>query len=108
MLTLTSDDPQALDLLSSPSEIRIFLMRSMALGSEADVDDGVRRSNNYFREVSSRAYFWPLTEGADEKGTRTLQGEVDVSKLLKPSFSFPRLSVRVRSSSHPYTRTPKG
>ena len=96
MLTLTSADPQALSLLSSPSEIRVFLMRSMALGSEADREDGVRRSNNYFREISSQAYFWSLSE-AEETGIKTLQGEVDVSKALKPSFSFPRLSIRVRS-----------
>ena len=96
MLTLTSADPQALSLLSSPSEIRVFLMRSMALGSEADREDGVRRSNNYFREISSRAYFWSLSE-AEETGIKTLQGEVDVSKALKPSFSFPRFSIRVRS-----------
>ena len=97
MLTLTSADPQALSLLSSPSEIQVFLMRSMALGSEADREDGVRRrSNNYFREISSQAYFWSLSE-AEETGIKTLQGEVDVSKALRPSFSFPRLSIRVRS-----------
>ncbi|KAJ3757691.1 hypothetical protein EV360DRAFT_45536 [Lentinula raphanica] len=90
-LTLRSGDEQALDILSSPSAVRVFLVRSMANGSDAVDDDAVRRSNNFFLESAGRAVFWPASRNQD---SRTLQGELEVKHGIKPSFVFPRFAIR--------------
>jgi hypothetical protein len=92
---IVSKDKQALDLLSSPTSIRVHLVRSLALGSDAAIDGATRRSNNFFQEPVARAVFWPSLEGAPEHGERVLQGELIIKKNLKPSFLFPRFCVRV-------------
>ena len=96
MITFTGEDPHALDVLTKPSAIQLKLRRSMATGSEATDDNGVRRTDNYFQEESGMAYFWPSKEGAMEANKRVLQGELEVVKALKPSFKFPKFTVRVR------------
>jgi hypothetical protein len=96
MITFKGDDPHALDVLTKPDAIQLKLRRSMATGSEAIDDNGVRRTDNYFQEESGMAYFWPSQEGAMEVNKRVLQGELDVVKGLKPSFKFPEFTVRVR------------
>ena len=68
----------------------------MATGSEATDDNGVRRTDNYFLEEPGMAYFWPSQEGATESNKKVLQGELEVAKGLKPSFKFPKFTVRVR------------
>ncbi|EGN98814.1 hypothetical protein SERLA73DRAFT_54832 [Serpula lacrymans var. lacrymans S7.3] len=94
-ITLTSEDNHALDLLSSPSSIQLLLVRSMATGSDATSEDISRRSNNFFLENVARAVFWPSSEGSKEDGRRVLSGEVDIKNIFKPSFMFPRFTVRV-------------
>lgn len=98
MMTFTSTDSQALDILATHSAIRLFLVRSMATGSDAADENGDRRSNNFFKEGVTQAFFWPSGEGVE--GTRTLKGEMDLKPSLKPSFDFPRLTIRV--GLHPY------
>ncbi|KAI0749677.1 hypothetical protein C8Q80DRAFT_1163385 [Daedaleopsis nitida] len=94
-LTLKCGDEQALDLLSTPSAIRLNLARMRLVGSHAISEDGERgRSNNSFADSAGTAFFWPSAEGAPEQGTRVLQGELEVKKSLKPGFVFPRFSVR--------------
>ncbi|KII85090.1 hypothetical protein PLICRDRAFT_45202 [Plicaturopsis crispa FD-325 SS-3] len=93
-MTLSSTDDEALDLLSKSSSIRLYLVRSLAFGSDASTETTVRRSNNFFKESMGRAAFWPASEGMAEAGKRTLQGEIDVPRTLKPSFVFPRFAVR--------------
>ena len=98
-LTLKGTDDQALDLLATPSAVRVTLSRFRLVGSHAisaDIEGG--RSNNSFIDVCGSGFFWPSAEGAPEFGTRTLQGELEVKKSLKVGFVFPRFSVRV---SHP-------
>jgi len=67
----------------------------MATGSDAIIDDDSvkRRSNNFFKEGVGQAIFWPSSEGSI--GMRQLQGELEIKQGLKPSFVFPRLSIRV-------------
>ncbi|KAK7436992.1 hypothetical protein VKT23_006722 [Stygiomarasmius scandens] len=93
-LTSRDSDDQALDVLSAPSAIKLFLVRSMATGSDAIIDDDSvkRRSNNFFKEGVGQAIFWPSSEGS--MGMRQLQGELEIKQGLKPSFVFPRLSIR--------------
>jgi hypothetical protein len=93
-LTISGADSEALDLLSKPLTIRIHLVRSLAIGSDAVKDDAPRRSNNFFKESSARASFWPAPGGSPD-GSRVLLGEIEVRKNLKPSFIFPRMACRV-------------
>ena len=67
----------------------------MATGSEATDDNGARRTDNYFVEDCGAAYFWPSREGEQVPNQRVLQGELEVGKGLKPSFKFPKLTIRV-------------
>jgi hypothetical protein len=98
LVTLRSQDEVALDLLSTPSSINVFLTRSIAIGSEATNDDAPRRSNNTFLENVGKAFFWPAAEGAPEADVKRLHGEIDIRKSLKPSFVFPRFTLRVSPS----------
>jgi len=90
-LTLRSNDQQALDVLSSPKAARVFLVRSLANGSDAVDDEAVRRSNNFFLESAGQAVFW---SSSSDDNSRTLQGELEVKHGIKPSFVFPRFAVR--------------
>ncbi|KAF5391540.1 hypothetical protein D9757_002499 [Collybiopsis confluens] len=90
-LTVRSKDQQALDIISSPTAIRVFLVRSLANGSDAIDDAAVRRSNNFFTESVGQAVFWPTSRDAN---SRTLQGELEVRHGVKPTFVFPRLAIR--------------
>ena len=77
----------------------MHLVRVRLVGSHAAQDDiASGRSNNVFRDSVGSAFFWPSDEGAQEPGTRVLQGELEVKKALKLGFVFPRFSLRVRQS----------
>ncbi|KAI5992078.1 hypothetical protein EDD15DRAFT_2388303 [Pisolithus albus] len=73
----TGTDVQALDLLSSPSSTRLFLVRSLATESNAtmELDDSKRR------------------EGGKEK--RVMQGELEVKRSFKPTCLFPKFATRI-------------
>ncbi|KAI5122909.1 hypothetical protein M0805_007587 [Coniferiporia weirii] len=103
LLTLTSADAQALDLLSQPSAAAIFLTRTVSIGSTATDEAAPRRSNNTFPEHIGRAFWWPSEEGAPQEDTRVLHGEIDVRKDLRPGFVFPRLSIRYHISVLPFS-----
>jgi len=106
IITFTGTDSQALDLLSVPSSIQLHLVRSIATGSDAAAEDVIRRSNNFFLESVGQAFFWPSSEGAPEAGSRSLQGELEVKKTLKPGFLFPRFSIRVSPRKQPHPPAP--
>ncbi|TBU40330.1 hypothetical protein BD309DRAFT_967722 [Dichomitus squalens] len=94
-LTLKGSDEQGLDLLSTPSAVRLRLIRVRLVGSHAILDDdSTGRSNNMFRDSVGSAFFWLSDEGAPEAGVRVLQGELEVKNSLKLPFVFPRFSVR--------------
>ena len=95
-LSFTSSDEQALDLLCTTSAIRLALLRERLVGSHATVVGAPGQSSNTFREVMGTAYFWPSQDGTVQHGRRQLQGEIDVRKSLRPTFVFPRFSLRVR------------
>lgn len=67
----------------------------MATGDEATDDNGVRRTDNHFSQDMGIGYFWPSQEGAAQPLKRVFQGELEVVKGLKPSFIFPKVSLRV-------------
>lgn len=106
-LTLTGTDAQALDALSSPSTIRLSLVRSLATGSDATVelDDSEPRTDNFFLETVSKGVFWPAADGSSRGGAvgkRVLQGEVEVKRSSKPSCLFPKFTTRYRMELRPF------
>ncbi|TFK60980.1 hypothetical protein BDN72DRAFT_778754 [Pluteus cervinus] len=126
ILTLESDDAQALDVLSAPTAITVYLVRTLATGSDATEIGVQRRSNNYFETGVSQAYFW-LVEGASNPhddssidrvtletvhsagsggkslSKRVLHGEIEVMRGLKPSFVFPRFTIRYQLDLLPFS-----
>jgi hypothetical protein len=98
---LESEDSQALDLLSSPTAMRVELIRIITMGSEATAENSERKSSpNYVATVASRAYFWNIHEPGEGQNCRILQGEVDLETTLKPTFVFPRLSIEVSAFTY--------
>jgi hypothetical protein len=98
---MESEDDQALDVLSSPTAIRVELVRAMTTGSEAAAEKPERRSDNFFTVALGRAYFWEANSGTESRSNRrVLQGEIDLEIKLKPTFVFPRLSIEVGSVSY--------
>ena len=67
----------------------------MATGDEATDENGARRTDNHFSQDMGIGYFWPSQEGAAQSLKRVFQGELEVAKGLKPSFIFPKVSLRV-------------
>ncbi|TFK40190.1 hypothetical protein BDQ12DRAFT_772139 [Crucibulum laeve] len=102
VLTFTGQDTQALDTLAAPSAIRLCLVRSMATGSDALEKPRAGRTDNLFLETCGQAYFWPSHEGGPEDNKRVLQGELEVAKILKPSFEFPRFTIRYSLDFQPF------
>ncbi len=119
LLTLRATDVQALDLFASAPNMQ--LLRTVAIGSEAFEEHGVRRSNNTFVAGVARGVFWPHEAGTaithesesgrdprepvviagtgdSDSGVRALKGELFVPRGSKPSFAFPRFACRVCSS----------
>ncbi|KAJ7104002.1 hypothetical protein B0H15DRAFT_942036 [Mycena belliarum] len=105
VLTLKSEDNHALDTLATTQAIKLYLVRSVALGSSAMDEDAERMSNSFFLSGAGQATFWPSTEGAPEPGIRTLRGELDVKKTVKPNFLFPRFSIRYTLDLLPFSVT---
>ncbi|KAJ7364224.1 hypothetical protein DFH08DRAFT_910474 [Mycena albidolilacea] len=105
ILTLKSEDELALDTLASSKAIKLHLVRSIALGSDAMEEKAERRSNTFFLSSAGQGYFWPSMEGAKETGIRTMRGELEVNKGIKPSFHFPRFTVRYSLDLLPFAIT---
>ncbi|KAF9234224.1 hypothetical protein BU15DRAFT_79246 [Melanogaster broomeanus] len=87
-LTLTGDDEQALDLLSSPMATELLMIRSLATGPEATKEDIEQPAGSFFLETVARAVFWAPRD-ALAPGKRVLQGQVDIKRSLKASTLFP-------------------
>ncbi|KAK7016285.1 hypothetical protein R3P38DRAFT_2993497 [Favolaschia claudopus] len=106
-ITLKGTDEQALDTLAAPQAIKLHLVRAIALGSDAMEDKAAseRRSNTVFQSGVSQGYFWPSTEGAKEAGKRSMRGELEVKRGIKPSFEFPRFTVRYTLELMPFSIT---
>ncbi|KAJ7031297.1 hypothetical protein C8F04DRAFT_1110692 [Mycena alexandri] len=105
ILTLKSKNEPALDTLATAQAIKLYLVRSIAVGSDAMQDGVERRSNQSFVSGTGQAYFWPSTEGASEPGRRVMRGELEVKKQTKPSFVFPRFTVRYTLELLPFAIT---
>ncbi|KAI0342666.1 hypothetical protein BDW22DRAFT_1357119 [Trametopsis cervina] len=99
--TFSADDEQALDVISSPTAVKVCLVRERLIGSVATRPGG-QSSANTIREVMGVASFWPSQDGAQgAPNTRTLQGELDVRKALRPTFTFPTFTLRYDVCMYP-------
>ncbi|TFK74264.1 hypothetical protein BDN72DRAFT_893247 [Pluteus cervinus] len=99
VLTLESDDTQALDVVSQPSMIHLHLARTVCY-THKPIDTA-----HHTNGPVTAAYFWPETPpgldgvpsygaSGDSPTKRILRGEVLVHPILKPSFTFHRLIVQ--------------
>ncbi|KAF8071808.1 hypothetical protein FPV67DRAFT_1411305 [Lyophyllum atratum] len=99
-LRLYSENTQALDILSSPAAIRLHLVRSIGIGSDAAEHTSIGRTNNLFLSTLGQAMFW--ASGDQQGHKRELEGELEVSTSLKPSFTFPRFTVKYHLELLPF------
>ncbi|PPR02623.1 hypothetical protein CVT24_002194 [Panaeolus cyanescens] len=100
VMTIKCQNEQLLDLLSDPSTVRVRLARSLSTGADATDDNAIRRTDNHFIEEVGRAFFW--VSPTLDKDKREFQGEIEVTKDLKPSFVFPRFTVRYSLDVQPF------
>lgn len=105
VVTFSSDDQQALDLICSPTAVKVALVRERLIGLVA-TRPGTGSSANVVREVMATANFWPSENGGAPPHPlrRVLHGELDVRKTFRPTFVFPSFSLRVSND----TRCHKG
>lgn len=112
-MSLKSQNEQALDLLATPSIIKLQLMRVMVTGTGATADhfDSTGKNTNskdrgkaHFIDTDILACWWAEEPGIlpggpgndrDSANRRTLRGELDLAVTLKPTFIFPECSFRV-------------
>lgn len=95
-LTVAGADEQAVGVLAAPAAIKVHLRRSRVLGQYATDEEASPPSDKVFRDIVGTAYFWPLEQGSSGRTAQTLQGELSVNAGLKPSFTFPEFSLKVR------------
>ncbi|TFK74265.1 hypothetical protein BDN72DRAFT_893248 [Pluteus cervinus] len=102
ILTLESSDRQALDVVSQPSMIHLHLARTLSYRrNPIQPTNDTPRHTDAVGPVTA-AYFWPEAppgidgehSSGDSPNKRVLRGEVLVHRILKPSFTFARLTVQ--------------
>ncbi|KAA1477189.1 hypothetical protein DENSPDRAFT_884883 [Dentipellis sp. KUC8613] len=95
-LTVCSDDDVAIDLLSHPQAIVVYLIRTLTI-----FDNPRNWRAPTFDDAMGRAVFWLADEHLPRRGTRRLWGELHLRKGLKQSFTFSKFSVRYAISLYP-------
>ncbi|KAI0696900.1 hypothetical protein BC835DRAFT_1271093 [Cytidiella melzeri] len=99
-VSFSSDDQQALDLLCTPTAVKVVLVRERLIGAVA-TRQAAGNSSNVVREVMGTAGFWPSPEGSSEPLKRRLQGELEIKKTLRPTFTFPTFALRYDVCMYP-------
>jgi hypothetical protein len=94
-LKITSASTVLLDLISSGSLPKVYLVCILAAKAETSLDSTIDRSSSVFKEPMVHALFWPLPDGSTNNA-RIFEGEINTTKKLKPTFLFPGPSIRVR------------
>jgi hypothetical protein len=97
-LVLTSEDKQALDLLSSDNAIHVLLCRHIRyhmLASHASKNKQVNSGWKDTSEFLDGAVWWPVEGESRDGNTRKMHGEIRLSKDLMPSTSIAHFSVDV-------------
>ncbi|KAJ7707458.1 hypothetical protein B0H17DRAFT_1032749 [Mycena rosella] len=100
VITLSSTDTQALDLLSAPRAISVHLRRRLKPLTPASERSGMFDANADLSadpaENMAAAAWWPSLEGPDASqrvGRRRLEGEIQLPATLKPSAQMAHFAV---------------
>jgi hypothetical protein len=105
-MIIETPDAQALDLLSSPRAIVVRLQRRVAYNTDEATHrtDAAGKRWHAAVDYPGTAVFWPGPTG-DEGNCRRLDGEIQLSKHLKPSSAMMHFSITVsiffRPSQYP-------
>ncbi|KAJ7649992.1 hypothetical protein FB45DRAFT_6712 [Roridomyces roridus] len=95
LISLSSPDAQALDLLSSPRAISVHLRRRLSPITPASQRSGMFDANADLSadpaENMALATWWPLQ--LQSPGTRRLEGEIQLPSALKPSSRMAHFGV---------------
>lgn len=95
LLTLTSSDSQALDVLATPSALGLELVRTILTTSPQDAGKKGNTKKPY-SEGEVFAVWWPdSTINTENNSARRFRGELNVPVSTIPSFVFPRCEVAV-------------
>ncbi|KAF7328246.1 hypothetical protein MVEN_02564500 [Mycena venus] len=99
-MTIETKDPQALDLLSSPSAVIVYLECA-----SREKKERVRWSNPI--KPCGQAVFWPPTEGTSDNAShqRRLMGEIHLRPSLQPSFALPEFCTEYAVVVFPFQAT---
>ncbi|KAF8527348.1 hypothetical protein JB92DRAFT_2698783 [Gautieria morchelliformis] len=95
-LTLSCSDRQALDLFAGRGSLSIYLVRVLRTGQDATDEAKPTRTDNVSVKNVGKGIYWPSEDDDDTSETRKLVGEIPVAGELKPSFVFPRVTMRYR------------
>ncbi|KAF8507418.1 hypothetical protein JB92DRAFT_3145352 [Gautieria morchelliformis] len=93
-LTLSCSDRQALDLFSGRGSLSIHLIRVLRMGQDAEAKP--TRTDSVSVKNVGKGIYWPSEDDDDTSEIRKLVGEIPVAGELKPSFVFPRVTMRYR------------
>ena len=97
MLFLKSQNPLVVELIANFRSVRVCLRRGLYLRD----DDGEQRAVEGEEVLVGRGVCITKTESPQRRafGEKVLQGEIELSKDLAPSFKFGRLELKVSIAS---------
>lgn len=98
IMMIETPDEQALDLLSSPRAVIVRLQRRItySAGAQAHQTHAAGKEWQAAIDYPSTAAFWP-GPACDQGRRRRLDGEIQLSKRLKPSSALLQFSITVSS-----------
>jgi hypothetical protein len=97
VMVVETPDKQALDLLSSPRAVVVRLQRRVTYNASTATNHTHAKGTGYQAAVEylATAVFWP-GPACDGSASRRLDGEIQLSKNLKPSSALMHFSITVR------------
>ncbi|KLO17426.1 hypothetical protein SCHPADRAFT_994414 [Schizopora paradoxa] len=105
-LTIQSDDPQALQLFSSPTAPVVYLRRKMsfrASTNEMDRRSSPKGGSTFSEKVPLSVGVWKAASSDSElQSKRCLYGELSLPSNLVPSFTFGLFGVKYFVEVHPF------
>ncbi|KAJ3757690.1 hypothetical protein EV360DRAFT_83778 [Lentinula raphanica] len=91
-LSLSSADPQALDMITASDCINLNLRRTVGYTSAPGIEKKRVAHQELTRECG-KAYWWPSASIQSDRHNRYLEGEIRLSKDLKPTALMDHFSV---------------
>ncbi|KAF5391524.1 hypothetical protein D9757_002500 [Collybiopsis confluens] len=100
-LTLSSRDPQALDMITASDCINVKLQRRVMYSCAPGLEKRKVATQECFREFSKAAW-WPSSTMPSDLYNRHLEGEIRIPKDLRPSSLMDHFSVSYCVVLHPF------